>query len=193
MSTCTAFVASHKLVSGQPGEVSDHLRILLGRNPQAECMVIDDHTGRSLPLDGTGTVVSPPRADSIEGRLKSRPGRPRLGVVAREVTLLPRHWEWLATQPGGISMTLRRLVETLSPDNHPCNKAQRSLEACLQAMMTLAGDQPDCAEACEDLCQGNFLNIGMHMKDWPSDIRRYLEAFIATAWNDACRARVMDT
>jgi hypothetical protein len=193
LSTCTAFVASHKLVSGQPGEVSDHLRILLSRNPQAECMVIDDHTGRSLTLDGTGAVLSMPMADGVEGRMKSRPGRPRLGVVAREVTLLPRHWEWLATQPGGISATLRRLVETLDQDSHPRDKAQRSLEACLHAMMTLAGDQPYCAEACEELCQGNFLNIGIHMKDWPSDIRLYLETFIAAAWHNTCHARVIDT
>jgi uncharacterized protein len=186
-------VASHRLVSGQPGEVSDHLRILLSRNPQAECMVIDDHTGRSLTLDGTGTVVSGALADGVAGRMKSKPGRPRLGVVAREVTLLPRHWEWLTAQPGGISVTLRRLVETLSQDSHPHDKAQRSLEACLHAMLTLAGDQPDCADACEDLCQGKFLNIGMYMKDWPSDIRRYLEAFIAAAWHDACRARVIGT
>ena len=38
-------------------------------------------------------------------------GRPKLGVVAREITLLPRHWEWLATQPGGASVALRKLVD----------------------------------------------------------------------------------
>ena len=192
MSTCTAFVASHKLVSGQPGEVSEHLRILLSRNPKAECMVIDDHTGRSLTLDGTGTVLSMPMADSAGGCMKNRPGRPRLGVVAREVTMLPCHWEWLAAQAGGISVTLRRLVDTLSQNSHPGNRAKRSLEACLHAMITLAGEQPDCTEACETLCQGNFLSVGIYMQGWPSDIRRYLEAFIAAAWHDACLARETD-
>src|ERR1700679_3549712 len=57
---------------------------------------------------GRGVEVDPPFPPTEDA---PKPGRPKLGVTAREVTLLPRHWDWLATQPGGASIALRRLVE----------------------------------------------------------------------------------
>lgn len=193
MDTCTVFVASHRLATCPPEEVPSHLRELLRRNPQVQCLVIDDCTGQFLELDGTGTVVSPCTAtEAPSGPIKSRPGRPRLGVIAREVTLLPRHWDWLATQPGGASVSLRRLVEAACDGNHAHDKASQSLQACQRAVAALANGLPHFDKVCEALRQGDFLCLGAHMRDWPMDIRLYLESFIAAAWNDECISRVRD-
>lgn len=191
MDTCTVFVAARRLATGLPEEVSSHLRALLRRNPQANCLVIDDRTGRFLELDGTGGVLPPVEAEIQTDQTRSSPGRPRLGVIAREVTLLPRHWEWLASQPGGASAVLRGLVEATGNSNQAREKASRSLAACQRAMAALANGLPNFEEACISLRSGNFLDLGIHMHDWPADIRRYLETFIATAWHDACTARNM--
>ncbi|MFY0534142.1 DUF2239 family protein [Nannocystis pusilla] len=42
-----------------------------------------------------------PRLAAEEPPARTGPGRPKLGVVSREVSLLPRHWEWLERQPSG--------------------------------------------------------------------------------------------
>src|SRR5688572_29815503 len=75
-------------------------------------LLIFDPTGRVVDVDtrGTNEEVAARFARPKASEPRSR-GRPKLGVVAREVTLLPRHWDWLASQPGGASVALRKLVE----------------------------------------------------------------------------------
>src|ERR1700739_3037247 len=90
----TAFSSFHHLASGTLAEVYAASRDIPG------ALIFDEQTGRVVDIDPR----YPPDAET------ARPGRPKLGVVAREVTLLPRHWDWLATQPGGGSVALRKLV-----------------------------------------------------------------------------------
>src|SRR4029079_4156101 len=61
-------------------------------------------------------------------------GRPRLGVVAREGTLLPRHWEWLGTQPGGASVVLRKLVEEARRANGDADRTRAARDAAYRFM-----------------------------------------------------------
>src|ERR1700730_12269112 len=130
----TAFIAHQRLASGPLAEVA--LAVLkapkgLGAEP---VIIFDDATGRPIDLDLRGTegdIVArlPQPASNAETPAEdlSAPeprgrGRPKLGVVAREVTLLPRHWDWLGTQPGGASVALRKVVEEgrrASGDRHP--------------------------------------------------------------------------
>src|SRR5438552_14940242 len=97
---CTAFSGSRRIASGYLAEVSLKAKAELAENDCAQVLIFDDTTGHVIDLD-----FRPPT------EAQRRPGRPKLGVVPREVTLLPRHWEWLATQPGGASVALRKLVE----------------------------------------------------------------------------------
>ncbi len=69
-------------------------------------------------------------------------GRPKLGVVAREVTLLPRHWDWLNAQPGGASVALRKLVEQARRANGDADRARAAREAAYHFMSAMAGDLP---------------------------------------------------
>src|SRR3981081_2660328 len=121
------FLGHRRLVSGPLAEVA--LAVLkASQSAAAEPIVIfDDVIGRPIDLDLRGTErdivarlpqpasIPEPPADDVSASEPRGRGRPRLGVVAREVTLLPRHWEWLAAQPGGASVALRKLVEAGRP------------------------------------------------------------------------------
>jgi len=103
------------------------------RHAREQPTVFDDLTGRVVDLDLRGSVeqaavrISPPAA-------KPSRGRPRLGVTAREVTLLPRHWAWLATQPGGASAALRRLVEAARRESGGADAVRQAQEAAYRVM-----------------------------------------------------------
>jgi len=102
------------------------------------------------------------------------PGRPRLGVVGREVSLLPRHWEWLELQPSGISAALRRLVDQ-ARNTEPGKERARPLRAALSRVMTaMAGNRPGYEEASRALFAGDQPRLETLVRKWPKDIRRYV-------------------
>jgi hypothetical protein len=107
-------------------------------------------------------------ADGPRGR-----GRPRLGVVAREVTLLPRHWDWLAAQPGGASAALRRLIDSARHADAGRTAARQAQERAYRAMLALAGDLPGYEDACRALFGGDPDGFAARIADWPADVRAY--------------------
>ena len=145
-------------------------------------LLLDDRTGQTLDLDLRGD------ADQAVQRLKARfrageagpadapreRGRPRLGVVAREVTLLPRHWEWLAAQRGGASQALRRLVDDARRHDGGAAGLRQRREAQYQAMQVLAGDLPGFEEASRALFAGDAAAFAARVGQWPADIGAYL-------------------
>ncbi len=138
----------------------------------ARVLVIDDDTGSQVDLD-----LRPPAALPAP---KSTRGRPKLGVVAREVTLLPRHWDWLSSQPGGASAALRRLVEEARRTHEAGDRARRAQTAVYQAMSVLAGDLPGYEEALRALYAGDDLRFDSLIAEWPHDVRGYI-ASLASA------------
>jgi hypothetical protein len=145
-------------------------------------LVFDDATGRPVELDLRGTVtdaiarLAPPPLASKPAR-----GRPKLGVVAREVTLLPRHWEWLANQPGGASAALRRLVDQARRDMGDADAIRRAQEATYRVMTTLAGDLPGYEEATRALFAGDEARFAELTAPWPTDIGDYVRSLNAKA------------
>lgn len=132
---------------------------------------------RVLMFDGaTGRVADlPPRAEAppaaAEAAAPARRGRPKLGVVPREVTLLPRHWEWLAAQPGGASVTLRRLVEAARREGADEDRARTARDAAYRFMATMAGDLPGFEEASRALFAGDRIELARRMETWAPDVR----------------------
>lgn len=138
---------------------------------------IFDGTGRPVELDlrhGAEHAVAEFRArmaptDATPAR-QGR-GRPRLGVVPREVTLLPRHWDWLASQPGGASAALRRLVEEARRADDGPQRERQAREAAYRVMSALAGDLPNFEEASRALFAGDLERLKDLVADWPVDVR----------------------
>jgi hypothetical protein len=141
-------------------------------------LVLDDATGAFVELDlrhGADAAVAAYRARTASPPAP-RPGRgrPRLGVVAREVTLLPRHWDWLAAQPGGASAALRRLVDEARRTTAEPDRIRRARDAVFRAMTTLGGDLPGYEEAARALFAGDREGFAKRLGAWPDDLAAYL-------------------
>ena len=183
--TFTAFLMQQRVASGDLETVAE-AAVRLGQ--QGALLIFDDETGRPIELDirgGVAGAVSEYRArmaapDEGPPRRPGR-GRPKLGVVAREVTLLPRHWDWLAGQPGGASATLRRLVEEARRAGSASERAREAQEALYRAMVALAGDAPGFEEASRALFANDDARFDALIGAWPTDIAAYVGRLAATA------------
>src|SRR5260370_37633365 len=162
--TFTAFEGQRRLVSGPLAEVALAIKPA-ERHAMEPIAIFSDATGRAIDLDLRGgpdevlarlpeTVAASPRSEAMPGEPRGR-GRPRLGVVAREVTLLPRHWEWLNAQPGGASVALRKLVDQARRSSGRRDVLRRTREAAYKFMSTMAGDQPGFEETARALFAGH--------------------------------------
>ncbi|MEW6338897.1 MAG: DUF2239 family protein [Acidobacteriota bacterium] len=180
-STCTAFVGSLRIASGTPAEVARAVRQSTCRPDTEPVLLFDDATGEQIDLRPDGSEPTEQRAGQEEGPEQRGPGRPRLGVVAREVTLLPRHWEWLAGQPGGASAALRRLVELARRDNAEKDRRRRAQEAAYRFMSALAGNLPDYEEALRALFAGDRARFDAFTESWPPDVSEYARSLALPA------------
>lgn len=192
----TAFQNSRMLLSGPLVEVALAVKTSLERDPVSTFLVFDDATGRVIDLDLRGSKAevirrlanpiqpSEGRSGADPGRSSEPPedevvgsrgrGRPKLGVVAREVTLLPRQWEWLATQPGGASAVLRRLIEEARRSGGPRQQRRAAQEAAYRFMMGIAGDLPGYEEGLRALFADDRSKLELRIAAWPADIRAYV-------------------
>lgn len=182
---CTAFDGHRLLSTGPLCEVAVAVKRAGERGAKGPVLVFDDATGAVVDLDLRGTkaeimerlsqrgIVSPAATSAAdEGGPRGR-GRPKLGVVAREVTLLPRHWEWLAAQPGGASVVLRRLVEEARRADAGPSKTRAMRDAAYKFMSAVAGDLAGFEEATRALFAGRHDAFAEHMESWPKDVRGY--------------------
>ena len=164
------FDGPNRIARGSDAVVSSAFRAALAASAQPTLRVFDLETGRPVDLDlrtKTSEPASPPRR-----------GRPRLGVAAREVTLLPRHWDWLATQPGGASAALRRLVEQARKTGADADARHRRTDAAYGFMVEMAGDAPDFEEASRALFAADRGLLAALIAPWPADIQaQILELF----------------
>ncbi|GAA0605209.1 DUF2239 family protein [Paenochrobactrum glaciei] len=182
--SCTAFNGQELLFSGALLEAALAVKTTLETDATSAVLVFDDETGRIIDLDirgseqeiaarltsqyGVASVAKEEAQPEPRGR-----GRPKLGVVSREVTLLPRHWEWLAKQPGGASAVLRKLVDEARRHAGPRDAQRATQEAAYQFMHTMAGDLEGYEEAIRALFAGDQEKMQQQMRSWPEDIRHY--------------------
>ncbi|HTC54590.1 MAG TPA: DUF2239 family protein [Steroidobacteraceae bacterium] len=156
----TGFDGHRRLAAGPLAEVNLAAKRALERGARGPVLIFDDATGRSRDVDLRG----------VEQQARPR-GRPKLGVTAREVTLLPRHWEWLAAQPGGASVALRKLVERARRDGSGQEERRLAHERAYHFMSAIAGDLPGFEEATRALFAHDAQRFAAHIQSWPRDVR----------------------
>ena len=191
-SSCIAFAGPTLVASGSLREVAQAAKELVDRDDSATVLVFDRRTSEPVEIDLRGSVddvlsrlpapaAGPPDpAPGEDGGAGSRaPGRPRLGVVAREVTLLPRHWEWLGTQPGGASVTLRRLVEAAKRAGAEDDRRREARDAAYRFMNAVAGNEEGFEESCRALFAGNVELFEAITESWPADVRDHARELAA--------------
>lgn len=185
-STCIAFDGPRRIAIGPLAEVAAQTKQAIDAGAKGPILIFDDLTSEPVELDFRGTVAEvvarlpAARSSSVEGPapepLAEAPrgrGRPRLGVVAREVTLLPRHWDWLASQPGGASVALRKLVEVARRTHAAADAARQSRESAYRFMSAMASGFDTFEEASRALFTkqgGRFQEL---VRAWPVDVRQH--------------------
>ncbi|CAB3753029.1 DUF2239 family protein [Paraburkholderia humisilvae] len=202
--TCTAFEGVRRIASGRFKDVAVAVKRAHDRAGGEPILVFEDATSRPVEFDLRGSVddvlarLAGHDADAVPGAAtgvadgdhsQGQPtrgrGRPRLGVIAREVTLLPRHWEWLNGQPGGASVALRKLVEAARLVGSDNERVRRAREAADRFMTAIGGNLPDYEEATRALYANNRTRFERMTDGWPADIRAHARKLAAAAFCEA--------
>ncbi|WP_433944580.1 DUF2239 family protein [Paenibacillus sp. SN-8-1] len=190
---CTAFLGMRVVASGSLHHVVSTVKETLDDRDLTQLLIFDDSTGRQIDVDFRGntddvlTRLEEPFGALPGTEVNHQParqvGRPKLGVVSGEVTLLPRHWEWLKSQPGGASVTLRKLVEEARRAGGEQSKIRESQEATYRFMTAMAGNFPQYEEALRELYAGDLDRFYHFIEDWAPDIRDYIKRLAANAFS----------
>lgn len=196
---CTAFEGDRRVATGALAEVAAAVR---RETPEADLpavLVFDDVTARQIEVDFRGSVravvarlpkasASATAADDAEDDADTAaprgPGRPRLGVVGREVTLLPRQWDWLNTQPGGASVALRKLVHAAQQASTEADRRRQVQEAAYRFMSAMAGNRPGFEEAVRALFAADVAGFRARTARWPKDVRDHARRLAADAMKE---------
>jgi len=176
ITSCTAFLGFRRIATGPILDVALAAHDAVREAPDQPLLIFSDEDARPVEIDLRGsaeevaarlTVATPPSKPA-------GPGRPKLGVTAREVTLMPRHWEWLAAQPGGASVALRKLVEQARKADDAPARARQSQDAAYRFMSAMSGNEPGFEEASRALFGGNRAHFDALVEPWPADVRDHL-------------------
>jgi uncharacterized protein len=177
-----AFDGDHRIASGELREVAGAAKEILGRRKDAAILVFNGVTSAPVDIDFRGTVTDvqarlpetvhgPATTEDAALSVPRGPGRPKLGVVAREVTLLPRHWDWLGQQSGGASVALRRLVEEARRTGEDGHRIRRAQEAAYRFMSVMGGNKPHYEDAIRALYANDPVRFEKLIAAWPMDVR----------------------
>jgi hypothetical protein len=174
--TYTAFAGHNLVATGTLRSVLSTVKPLFDQDPGASVQIFEDHSGRQLDFDLRGSLN-----EVLARALPQRtgPGRPKLGVVPREVSLLPRHWEWLEQQPNGASAALRRLVDEARRKDPGEQRVRMTIEATDRFLSAMAGNLPGYEEATRALYNRDRGRLNELTAPWPEDLRAHVERLTA--------------
>lgn len=192
-----AFQDQRSLALGGLMDVATKARQALNDNGDAPLLIFDAVTSRPVEIDLRGSLADVQERiqklsaaqgndTAIEPAALRGPGRPKLGVVAREITLLPRHWEWLSQQPGGASVAIRKLVEEARRSGSGKDRVRQAQESLHRFMTAMAGDYPNYEDALRALYAGDQSRFDTSIAKWPTDVRDHVRRLAAPAF-DAIR------
>lgn len=193
--TCIAFDGNRLIAEGTVVDVARKVKAHVDRRDDASVLIFDSVTSKIVELDLRGEIDDVLK--NVEARLDAAglrsgggkeehrgPGRPKLGVVSREVTLLPRHWEWLETQPGGASVTLRKLVEEARKSSGPRDRIRAAQESAYRFMNAMAGDLRGYEEALRALYAGDPRHFTEQTAGWPAGIRQHARRLVSFMYDN---------
>jgi uncharacterized protein len=189
-----AFDGDRCVASGDLRNVVSAAKAALERHKDASIFIFDGHTSEPIDIDFRGSIEdvlarlpgisdgAPAAVDDAARPAPRGPGRPKLGVVAREITLLPRHWEWLARQSGGASVAIRKLVEEARRTGEDGNRMRLAQDAAYRFMSAMAGNRPHYEEAIRALFADDSVGFEKLIAEWPADMRGHASALAERAF-----------
>jgi len=185
---CTAFAGEARLAAGTLAEVALAVKRAVSRGEARPVTVFVDATSMVVELDLRGSVDDVTARYAVlcdacgdDGRREDHTvrstrrgrGRPKLGVVGKEVTLLPRHWAWLDAQRGGASVTLRRLVDKARRDNASADVVRRAQDVGYGFMTVMLGNHAGFEEATRALYASDRQRFLEESEGWPDDLKTH--------------------
>ncbi|MEC5387143.1 DUF2239 family protein [Uliginosibacterium sp. H3] len=187
-----AFADSKRISFGAPTDVATQAKSFVDAQPQTTVFMFDAVSSQRIDIDlcaplplvlrGVPKPVAPVQPeDAPQADAPRTAGRPKLGVTAREVTLMPRHWEWLASQPGGASVSLRKLIEHAMRAGKETDRIRLARESAYRFISAMAGDAAGFEEASRALFAGNEVVFRECIANWPADVREHALALMQAA------------
>jgi hypothetical protein len=178
--TYSAFSGTSLLATGELSEILPALKTRFDQDAGTIFLIFEDQTGKQVDYDLRGTL------DDVLARYdpaprRAGPGRPKLGVVAREVSLLPRHWEWLEQQPNGASAAIRKLVDEARKRDPAEQQARLAIDSAGRFLSAMAGNFAGYEEASRALYARNPERLHELIRDWPHDVRLYVQRLVGSA------------
>jgi uncharacterized protein len=192
--TCIAFNGDRRIASGNLRGVIGAAKTTLDRHKDASILLFDGRTSEPIDIDFRGSIadilarlpdaadVEPGATDDAARPAPRGPGRPKLGVVAREITLLPRHWDWLARQAGGASVAIRKLVEEARRTGEDKDRIRQAQDAAYRFMSAMAGNRPHYEDAIRALFADDRSGFEKLIAEWPADVRDHVLTLAETAF-----------
>lgn len=172
------FSGQNQIAVGSLPEVALAAWHITQTNPSTSTLTFDRESGKVIDLNLSGTSQDVANRYQPEIEAPAKRGRPKLGVVAREITLLPRHWEWLSQQQGGSSVALRRLVDAARKTQTPEDQLRQRIAAAYSFMSAIAGDFPFFEEASRALFAHEFVKLKKYSSNWPKAIQDELMLYV---------------
>jgi len=191
-----AFEGHRRIACGELASVVRAAKKTIEAKPDASILIFNETPSQMVEVDYRGTEADvihrlslrkdlfAPAAESDrpENPEPRGPGRPKLGVIAREVTLLPRHWDWLNAQPGGASVAIRKLVEKARHENAGKDRLRLAQESAYRFISAMAGNEPGYEEAIRGLFAGDQAKFKAEVENWPRDVRDHALRLASAAW-----------
>ena len=187
-----AFLGEHVVSFGNLEQVVSTVKDVIPEEELWRLLIFDNLTSHQVEVDfrGTKSSVLSRLTNQVQSNIPTsqmnnqtpRRGRPRLGVVAGEITLLPRHWEWLKNQPGGASVTIRKLIDEARRLHAHQDTMRNAQEATYRFMTVMAGDRNYYEEALRALYAGEVALFYQLIDGWPTDIRDHIKRLAAPAF-----------
>jgi hypothetical protein len=189
--TWIAFADSQCIARGAPADVATQAKSFVDAHPQTTVFMFDAESSQRIDIDLCAPLthvlrcipkpVAVQQAAEPQADAPKTAGRPKLGVTAREVTLLPRHWDWLASQPGGASVSLRKLVEHAMRASKETDRVRLARESAYRFISAMAGDAAGFEEASRALFAGNDAGFRASIATWPAEVREHAVSLAAAA------------
>ena len=173
----SAFAGNRLLVTGDLRTMLTQTKEYLDQGGQEQVLIFDDDTGKQIDFNFLGSVQEVLER-ALPAAPRKGPGRPKIGVVSGEVTLLPAHWEWLERQPLKASGTIRRLIEAARKNGTPEAQSRMRIEAAGRFMWSMAGNLVGFEEASRALYSENWTKLGELTASWPADIQKHLSRLV---------------
>jgi hypothetical protein len=177
--TYTAFNNTDLFHQGDLSEVVLKIKDHIGKAENTTITVFSDATGKTIDFNFQGTKKDVQKrldvfvSESSLTNTITGPGRPKLGVISREISLLPTHWEWLSTQPGGASAILRRLVDEARKKSLNTPSIKSIQEKTHRFISAIAGDLEGYEEVLRAMYRKDEDQFLIHMSSWPNDLKTH--------------------